>query len=78
MPVAEGQAVVETEDENGEAMNRSHRINVKATKREAEMLTEIAEHWGLSRSDAIRQWIRAEHARLMKKKGKIMGDGRML
>jgi len=43
-------------------MEREHRINVRATPEEAEMLRQLAELSGLSQSDYLRQAIRRSHA----------------
>ncbi len=45
-------------------MNRTKRINVRATEAEHRMLGELAEEYGMQQSDVIRLWIRRTHAEL--------------
>jgi|HubBroStandDraft_2_1064218.scaffolds.fasta_scaffold711711_2 uncharacterized protein (DUF1778 family) len=47
--------------------DRSHTINVRASKEEAKMLKAIAEHEGVSVSDVVRQSVRAKFAKMIKK-----------
>ncbi len=45
-----------------EERRRNRNLNVRLTDQEHEMLTDLAEHVGLSASDVIRQYIRKEYA----------------
>jgi uncharacterized protein (DUF1778 family) len=49
--------------------DRSHTINVRASKEEAKMLKAIAKHDGLNVSDVVRQNIRARFAKIKKEVG---------